>query len=86
MISYEWVVEDNDVYDDIVDLFHCDTMEEAIEFVKNNIPIHHYDVALTRLEGNNDDGLIDRQYAYLLNGKLPEEFDNGTKVPKRFKI
>ena len=38
---------------------------------------------LAILIGNDDEGITDRGYAQIINGKLPECFDNGYKVPKR---
>ena len=35
-------------------------------------------------EFHKHEGLEDRQWAYIEDGKLPEEFDGGEKVPKRF--
>ena len=34
--------------------------------------------------GNEDDGELDRDYAYVDEGKLPECFEFGRKIPQRF--
>ena len=43
-------------------------------------------LVLVRDVGNDFDGLTCRSWAYPENNKMPTEFDDGTKVPKRFLI
>jgi hypothetical protein len=85
--KYEWVVEEFDKHDDIVDINGYDTFDEAAAHAAG-APMHR--IVLVRNVGNDDEGLVDRQWAYLsdgLTGTLPDNFDdgNGAKVPKKFK-
>lgn len=82
MISYEWALESVNVDDDIEDSYFSDSLKE----VKNTEPCDGCTgrIALIRNDGNEDDGLKDRQYAYFQNGMLVMYFDGGIKVPKRF--
>ena len=41
-------------------------------------------LVLVRDWGNENQGLEDRQWAYVEGWKLPDEFDGGAKVPQRF--
>ena len=77
-LTYEWVIETLDSNGDIIDVDHSETFP-------TNIP-ENADVALTRIIGNVRDGIKHRQYAYLADGKLPETFENGVQVPKRFHV
>jgi hypothetical protein len=36
------------------------------------------------MSGTEVDGLEDDQYAYVKNGRLPEHFDGGNIVPKKY--
>lgn len=86
-IVYEWQLEDVDEYGDIQDLFSFNT-REALEIAGKMYPpeYDHYDYCLVRMQGNQAEGLQDRQYAYFdLGGKIPEEFDGGAKVPDKFR-
>jgi len=93
-IIYEWDWELFDTEsDDILDHVHFDKMSD---YPSN--PYSHEDgksarLVLVRDEGNEDDGVVDRMWAYVENGKLPEEFayagagemrPNGVRVPKKF--
>jgi len=92
-IVYEWVIEVvEDEYNDVEDMDLADTYAEAVkaaEAMKKGLkPGHHLEIALTRLLINDlDQDLEDRQYAYLgweEDGRLPERFDGGAAVPRRF--
>ena len=91
-ITYEWLVEtlDLDSADsaddaDIIEVYHADTYAEALKWAEQEEqPVR---IGLVRDRGNNLDGLIDRQWAYLdagTMGALPEHFDGGIKVPARY--
>ena len=79
---YEWDIETIAPWGDILDHNHedrlCDLppLEEGQRLV------------LVRDRFCDFDGLIDRQWAYVEEGKLPERFDDGqvelAKVPQRF--
>jgi hypothetical protein len=77
-LTYEWAIETLDSNGDIYDVDHSETFP-------TDIP-ENADVALTRIIGNDQDGIKHRQYAYLADGKLPETFENGVRVPKRFHV
>ena len=85
-LFYEWAIEQVDEHGDINSVDHADTYAQAVERMKDAPDAgHHYELALTRCEGNDADGLKDRVYAYMVDGKLPECFeDSGFKVPQRF--
>lgn len=82
-VKYEWaneVIEDNEISE-------CDFTDTLAEIRKEDFL--NNDIALVRNEGNENEGLIDRQWAYIKNGILPDYFSgaNGqTKitVPQRF--
>jgi hypothetical protein len=42
-------------------------------------------VVLVRYQYNDWDGVVDTSWAYVESGVLPEAFDDGVKVPKRFR-
>ena len=42
------------------------------------------DVGLVRDLGDDLEGIVDRQWVYIEDGKLPERFEGGAKVPARF--
>lgn len=85
-ISYEWDIEEVDENGDIQDHdFH-----ESIEGfgVRPTVDEQRYFLVLVRTSGTIDDGVIDRTWAYATrNGGvlgLPESFENGIRVPKRY--
>lgn len=79
---YEWVAEEitDDEYEDIIDCNYCDTYKDAVKFCEGK----KSQIALVISKGSMAEGLQDREYAYLENGRLPECFDGGKKIPKRF--
>ncbi len=91
-VTYEWDVEELDGPDapdvEIVDHHHCDSYAEAVVILgRLGAPGR---IVLVRDVGNNLEGLTDRAWAYLVDGKLPDTFtygadeDSGIRVPKRF--
>jgi hypothetical protein len=83
-VAYEWTletVEDSD----IVDSNFADNLSEI-----DKADLIGKDLGLVRNEGNENDGVTDRLWAYVKDGKLPECFSDsmGTpiaiKVPQRF--
>jgi len=85
MITYEWVVEELDQYGDIVDVNHYDTLKDARwyeEYLRHRRA--KVDVGLVRFDYSNDGAHLDKGWAYFTDGKLPVEFDNGEKVPKKY--
>lgn len=87
-VYYEWDIEEFDpVTEDIIDHDHSDKCP--------GIPTEpNYRLVLVRdsfrgLSGehfNFSCDLVHRCWAYVEDGKLPEAFDEGTPVPKRFHI
>ncbi len=80
---YEWDFESFDEYGDIVDHdFHDNFPGLPTEEGVNLVLVR--DVG----EGYNSDPLsfhmVDRTWAYVVDGKLPTGFDDGTPIPKRF--
>lgn len=89
-IIIEWLVEEMESAEadaDIVDTHVFDTLAEARAFAAD---MPHARLGLVRDRGNDIDGLIDRQWAYVAAGALPERFDwggdeeGGAAVPARF--
>lgn len=91
--TYEWDVEELDApatADDpeIVDHNFCDSYAEAVAILAGlDAPGR---IVLVRNVGNDVEGLTDRAWAYVVDGKLPDEFTygadeySGIRVPKRF--
>lgn len=83
-VAYEWTLET--VEDgDIVDSNFADSLTEI-----DKADLIGKDLGLVRNEGNENDGVTDRLWAYVKDGKLPGCFSDsmGTpiaiKVPQRF--
>ena len=84
-VVYEWVVEEVDSDGDIVETAAWDTLSDCRkQMAKVNEPGCHWELCLVRNQGNNDQGLQDRQWAYVVDGELPDEFDGGAIVPKKY--
>ncbi len=80
---YEWDYETVDENGDVEDHFHANKLSEYSEDAKTDT------LVLVRSVGNEIDGLIEREWAYVKDGKLPEYFQDanereGAKVPVRF--
>lgn len=76
---YEWDTEYTDEYGDVVDHdFHGETFP--------GIPADpNASLVLVRSKYRPGSGdLIDRGWAYVKNGELPANFDDGYPVPERF--
>lgn len=83
--TYEWKVEFADEYGDIQDYWHFSESEFDLATIKANEPNEYTaQIALVREVGNDEDGLTDRQHAYVEDGKLPDCFEYGAKIPARF--
>lgn len=84
---YEWVLESIDQYGDIIDTQAFDTVQELWQHRNLGEPDSDHDTwdwGLRRMSGSEADGMTDDQYAYTVNGELPEYFDGGNKVPVRY--
>lgn len=84
---YEWAIENIDTHDDIQDVWHAETYAEAIRMAGWDLDegIVKRDVCLVYNLGNTiDESVIERSWAYVEDGRLPETFENGRSVPKRY--
>ena len=86
-ITIEWLVEELDSNGDILNVHHCDTYAHARKVA--GWSDYNTDIGLVRDRGNDLDGLLDRQWAYLEDGRLPERFSDsggseGPLVPAKF--
>lgn len=83
-VHYEWVAEPTDEFGDIIDPLFGDTFADVVKFAEG-YECHATNFALVRNAGTEADGLEERGYAYLdETDHLPEYFDCGHKVPKKF--
>lgn len=82
-IVYEWFVEDMDEYGDIEDVDYYDTYAETqTEIDKIDNPV----VGLCKTKSNKEaDSVESRVYAYILDGILESTFDDGSKVPEKYR-
>lgn len=77
--AYEWTVEEMDG-DDIIDSRCFDSFAEAKAGLEPGCVL-----VLRKLKSNRDGDSVDAfAYAYLTNGALSAEFDDGSKVPARY--
>lgn len=90
-VSYEWDIEEVDRDSgDILDHNHGDKLSQLLRAFGDIITQGRGDLVLVRDEGNNVEGLLDRYWAYVKDGVLPEYFtdsmgeDTGIRVPQRF--
>lgn len=82
-IEYEWCVEHTDEYGDIHDIAYSDKLSTLS--LTTNIPGTHPVICLVRSLGNDEDGLLDRTYAYPTeDGKLTPTFSGGHPVPDKY--
>ena len=76
---YEWDIEETDEYGDVIDHEYCG---ETFPGIPKEIG---KDLVLVRSQYAPHSGdMIDRGWAYVKDGNLPDFFDNGFNVPKRF--
>lgn len=79
-VSYEWSVETLcEDMEDIIDSWFSDVF--PVEPLEQNQRI-----CLVRNEGNEMKGITDRYWAYLINGKLPEYFEDGQSLQTNIKV
>lgn len=82
-ISYEWDVETIGSHGDIIEHFFQDSYADCVEFASD--AEEKTAIVLVRDVHESDGALVDRQWAYVESGKIPDEFSGGAKVPKRFR-
>ena len=85
MTQYEWDVEEIDEHGDIIDHNHRDTAVAVLHLARG---FALSDVVLVR-DVWKDDSLQERSWAYVVDGRLPEFFEDAyqrqtVKVPARF--
>lgn len=86
-IVYEWAVEFVDGCGSIDAVDHADTYADALRLAEELREdwVARVDIALARKAYDNiDEDLLGVGYAYVTDGKLPDEFDTGHRVPARF--
>lgn len=78
--TYEWRVNQVDEHGDINDINFFDTYAEAANFMCLE---DFQSIELTKVIGNDDNGIVDRAYATVDFDlwELPETFDDGSKIP-----
>lgn len=86
--EYEWDIEQwTEDGEDIVDHNHSDKLAEFSPMDVASLDGKQYRLVLVRDYFDEDiDRLENRSWAYITLGKLPETFENGVTVPKRFHI
>jgi hypothetical protein len=83
VVDYEWDLESLDEYGDIIDHRHSDTFP-GVPTEDNIALVLIRDVGVGISGEEHSFTLDDRAWAYVVDGKLPAQFDNGVNVPKRF--
>jgi hypothetical protein len=88
-VTYDWVLEYTDQYGDIQECEYYDTLKQI--GVRSNLAPQTISgetcapvIGLHRGLGDEIDGYQDRTYAYPETDTLPERFQDGEPVPKRF--
>jgi len=85
-VCYEWDIEEVDEHGDIQDHDFVDKLKDF--GVTPTVDGERYQLVLVRTTGDDIDGADEREWAYAIqrDGRwvLPEEFDGGTRVPKRY--
>lgn len=83
--TYEWAWEVTDEHGDIAECDYLSTLAECRQMGPAEA-----DLALVRFYGNDEDGIVERTYAYCQPGPtgsgivLPRFFEDGSEVPQRF--
>lgn len=86
-VDYEWDIEEW-LGDEILENNFREKLDEytSCAFDVSLVDGDALKLVLVRYEYSDDDGLVDQQWAYVESGVLPETFDDGAKVPKRFHV
>ena len=82
--EYEWAIEWTDENEEIMDVYHADRVADLSTTPQDGVERCKAILCLIWSIGNDLDGLQDKSYAYPINGKLPNEFENGKSIPSRF--
>lgn len=75
---YEWDIESKDEHGDVFDHWHENRLKDLPPLDENE------DLVLVRNYGDELDGLLLREWAYVKDGVLPTHFSEGAIVPERF--
>jgi len=79
-VHYEWAIEESDEHGDVLDVDHNSIARLLRGYDWPND--QRLDLVLIYNFGNEADGLLDRQWAYVKDGELPDEFDGGAVIPE----
>lgn len=79
---YEWRVNYRDEHGDIDDMDFFDSYVEALKCLQREAERGATDIELSKIVGDELDGIHYKEYATVVDGKLPEYFDEGDKVNK----
>lgn len=82
--SYEWDLESIDEYGDITDHDWCNKCPGIPPDQKTRLVLIRDVYQGLAAEFNESATLRHRAWAYVVDGKLPEKFDDGHPIPKRF--
>lgn len=82
-VSYEWCLEEVDGHDDIQHHHHADALAE-LAGTEAEVPACTLRLCLIRHLGNNEDGEVERGYAYPHGGQFYDGFSCGNSIPLRF--
>jgi hypothetical protein len=87
-IGYEWSVEtilDSDDDEEVQDVDHFESYQQALDFTQTRDPAdgdgNRFAIVLVKEYYTAGDF---RAWATVEDGVMPDEFDDDTKVPKRF--
>lgn len=69
-VKYEWCYETIDEHEDIIESNFEDRLQDLSK------PEERHELCLVRREGDEAGGEIDRLWAYVKDGKLPETFSD----------
>lgn len=78
--TYEWRLNYRDDCGGIEDIDFFDTYKEALDRWSKDEGAS--DIELTKVVGDEDDGIHYMEYATVMDGELPQRFDEGSKVNK----
>ena len=90
MTEYEWDVEESDKHGDCVDHDHEDKLGDLLHRYRENrgqlLEGTHNVEQLVLVRSQWDDGnLLERSWAYVAAGQLPECFQDGSVIPVRYR-
>lgn len=83
-VSYEWDVETVAPDGDVLDHDHDDNCLSRLLARRNELEAGTAHLVLVRDVNDEVDGVTDRTWAYVEDGQMPDEFEDGRNVPKRF--